>query len=134
MTVVTSAKKLAQLSQAANPKLALISAVGDLTREEVLSDLVLVATYIRPEKTAGGIIRPIDNIKEDELQGKVGLILKMGPQATEYTDDTPATCQVGDWVVYDIKAGWAVTINEVACRLVPYARLRMRISSPDVVF
>lgn len=133
MPVVTS-KKLIEIAQSENPKLALIKAVGDLSQEHVLSDLVLVATYIRPEKTVGGIIRPPENIKEDEFQGKVGLIVKAGPLATEFEDDTPPTCQVGDWVVYDIKSGWAVTVNEVACRLVPYSRLRMKVSNPDVVF
>lgn len=131
---VASSKKILELSQAKNPKLALINALGDISREQVLADLVLVATYIRPEKTAGGIIRPEDNIKEDEFQGKVGLIVKTGPQATEYEDETPATCQVGDWVVYDIKAGWAITMNGVPCRLVPYSRLRMKVSGPNLVF
>lgn len=131
---VVSSKKLVAIAQADNPKLALIKALGDLSQEHVLGDLVLIATYIRPEKTAGGIIRPVDNIKEDEFQGKVGLIVKAGPLATEYEDETPPTCQVGDWVVYSIKDGWSVTVNEVACRLIPYSRLRMKISQPDVVF
>lgn len=131
---VASSKKLVEIAQASNPKLALIKALGDLSQEHVLGDLVLIATYIRPEKTSGGIYRPVDNIKEDEFQGKVGLIVKAGPQATEYEDETPPICQVGDWVVYSIKDGWAVTVNEVACRLIPYSRLRMKISQPDVVF
>lgn len=131
---VMSAKTIVEISQAKNPKLALINALGDLSRESVLADLVLVAIYIRPEKTSGGIIRPIDNIKEDEFQGKVGLVVKTGPLATEYDDDTPAECQVGDWVVYSIKDGWSITVNDVACRLIPYSRIRMKISSPDVVF
>src|SRR3972149_6104974 len=118
---VVSAKKLLEISQAENPKLALINALGDLSREEILGDLVLIAIYIRPEKTSGGIIRPIDNVKEDEFQGKVGLIVKTGPLASEYEDDTPPICQVGDWVVYSIKDGWSVTVNDVACRLIPYS-------------
>jgi len=131
---VVSSKKLVQIAQASDPKVALITALGDISREEVLSDLVLIAIYIRPEKTSGGIIRPVDNIKEDEFQGKVGLVVKRGPQATEYEDDTRPTCDIGDWVVYSIKDGWSVTVNDVACRIIPYSRLRMRISSPEVVF
>ena len=133
MSVVTS-KKLVQIAQADNPKLALLKALGDISQEIVLSDLVLIAIYIRPEKTLGGIIRPVDNIKEDEFQGKVGLIVKVGPQATDFEDETPPTCRVGDWVVYSIKDGWSVTVNYVACRLIPYSRLRMKISNPTVVF
>jgi len=131
---VVSAKKLLEISQADNPKLALINALGDISQEEVLGDLVLIAIYIRPEKTSGGIIRPIDNVKEDEFQGKVGLIVKSGPLATEYEDGGAPSCQVGDWVVYSIKDGWSVTVNDVACRLIPYSRLRMKISHPGVVF
>ena len=131
---VLSSKKLVQIAQSDNPKLALIKALGDLSNETVLADLVLIAIYIRPEKTPGGIIRPVDNIKEDEFQGKVCLIVKVGPQATDFEDDTPAICNIGDWVVFSIKDGWSVTVNDVACRLVPYSRLRMKISSPDVVF
>lgn len=129
---VSTAKKVIEISQAKNPKLALINAVGDLTNESVLWDLVLVATYIRPEKTAGGIIRPDSNVKEDEFQGKVGLVLKMGPLATE--TEGPAAYDVGDWVSYSIKDGIAVTVRDTPCRLIPYERVRMKISSPDVVF
>lgn len=136
MSVVT-AKKLQELSQAVNPKVGLLTAVGDLSNEEVLGDLVLVGVYIRPEKTAGGILRPIDNIKEDEFQGKVGLVLKAGPLAFgdwESDDEKGHAAVTGTWVVFAIKDGWAVTINGTPCRLIPYERIRMKISNPDVVF
>lgn len=136
MSVVTAAK-LQQLAQAKDPKQAIFTAVGDLSKEQVLGDLVLVATYIRPEKTAGGIIRPTENIKEDEFQGKVGLVLKTGPLAYgdwELDDQRGSAANPGDWIVYAIKDGWAVTVNGVPCRLVPYERIRMRISDPNVVF
>jgi len=133
MPVVTS-KKLVEISQAANPKLGLINALGDISGITVLRDQVLIAVYIRPEKTPGGVYRPVDNIKEDELQGKVGLIVKAGLEATEYGDDTPPSCGVGDWVVFTTNQGAAMTVNGVACRLVAYSLLRMKVSSPDMVF
>ena len=126
MPVVT-ANKVQAISQAVNPKLAIINAVGDLSKEDVLWDLVLVGTYIRPEKTRGGIIRPMENSQEDSFQGKVGLILKKGPQASDVVSE-------GDWVVYSIKDGWSVTINDTPCRLVPSERIRMKLSNPNVVF
>lgn len=131
---VVSSQKILELSRTSNPKLGLIKALGDLSNESVMGDLVLIAIYIRPEKTTGGIYRPIDNIKEDEFQGKVGLIVKSGPQATEYEDATEPTCKIGDWVVFTIKDGVQLTVNGVACRLIPYSRLRMKISNPDLVF
>lgn len=133
---VTMAKNIEIISRASDPKEAILKAVGDLSNEDVLGDLVLVGIYIRPEKTAGGIIRPTDNVREDEFQGKVGLVLKKGPLAFgdwESPDKQGHAANVGDWVVYSIKDGWSITLNDTACRLVPYERLRMRLSSPAVV-
>ena len=111
-------------------KAAYVTKAGDLSKEVVLYDLVLVATYFRPEKTAGGIIRPEDNIREDEYQGKTGLILKMGEEISQ------PRVAVGDWVVYSIKDGWPVAIgpHKLPCRLVPHDRIRMKTSSPETVF
>lgn len=125
---VINAQKIQDISQAANPKLAIIKAAGDLSREIVLYDLVLVGTYIRPEKTSGGIIRPLENVQEDQFQGKTGLVLKIGEEVTK------PVVSIGDWVVYSIKDGWAVTVNGAPCRLVPHDRIRMVTSNPDVVF
>jgi hypothetical protein len=137
MTAVLSASKIEQISQAKDPKAAILIAVGDLTRERVASDLVLLGTYIRNEKTAGGIIRPTEVLKEDEYQGKVGLVLKTGPLAYgdwEDDDDKGENARVGTWVVYQIKDAWPVQINGTACRLVPYDKIRMVISNPAMVF
>lgn len=125
---VVSAKKIEALSQAVNPKLAIINAVGDLTKEVVLYDLVLIGIYIRHERTSGGIIRPLENVQEDVFQGKTGLVLKLGEEV-----ENPRV-SVGEWVVYSIKDGWSVTVNGTPCRLVPHDRIRMKTSSPDVVF
>ena len=137
MSVVT-ASQIQALSQAADPKKAILAAVGDLSKQEVFSDLVLVGTYIRNERTAGGIIRPIDNVKEDEYQGKVGLVLKSGPDAVGYSHDgapdSGPNAAIGTWVVYAIKDGWPVQINGTPCRFVPYSKLRMRITDPNLVF
>lgn len=135
MTVL-SAKKIEQISQAKDPRQAILDAVGDLSRQEVFADLVLVGTYIRPEKTAGGIIRPKENVVEDEWQGKVGLVLKTGPiaHACWEEDERGANAKVGTWVVYAIKDGWPVQINGTPCRFVPYDKLRMRITDPTIVF
>ena len=129
--------KLRSVAEAAkrDPKKALIDSLeGRYTGIHMCRSLILVATYIEPDTTPGGIIKPDRTIAENRFQGKVGLLVKVGPQATEYEDDTPATCQIGDWVVFTIKDGVQLTVNDVACRLIPYSRLRMKISSPEVVF
>lgn len=134
---VVSAQKIQEISQSDDPARAILKAVGDLSKEEVLGDLVLVGVYIRPEKTKGGIYRPQENIREDEFQGKVGMVLKAGPLAFadwEPDDFKGQWAKSGTWVVYAVKDGWSVTINETPCRLVPYERLRMKLSRPEVVF
>lgn len=53
---------------------------------QLLRNRVLVATYIRPEKTSGGIIRPDATREEDKWQGKAGLVLAKGPIAFDFDE------------------------------------------------
>jgi|SRR5579883_598954 co-chaperonin GroES (HSP10) len=132
---IASAKKIEVIAQAKDPKQAIFDAVGDLTGVEVFSDLVLVGTFIRNEKTAGGIIMPTSHLQEDEFQGKVGLVLKSGPLAWLDGENEPGSnARPGTWVVYAIKDGWPVQINGTACRFVPYEKLRARVADPKAVF
>jgi hypothetical protein len=137
MSLVLSANKIEQISQSSDPKAAIIKAVGDLSKVKVAADLVLLGTYIRNEKTAGGIIRPLDTLKEDEYQGKVGLVLKPGPLAYgdwEAEEERGEMAELHTWVVYSIKDAWPVQINGTACRFIPYDKLRMQIPNPSMVF
>jgi len=134
---IAVAKKLELLSQADDPRMAIVKAVGDLEDVEVFSDMVLVGTFIRHEKTAGGIIMTKDHIAEDIWQGKVGLVLKTGPLAYadwEPPEDRGKAAELGSWIVYAIKDGWGITLNDVPCRLIPYDKIRMRVSDPKKVF
>lgn len=134
---VLSAPKIEQISQSKDPMQAIIKAVGDLSGVDVLTDLVLLGTFIRNERTAGGIIRPLDNVKEDENQGKVGLVLKCGPLAyADWEDDDTRgqNAKLHTWVVFHNVHAWQIQLNGVACRLIPYDKLRMRLRDPNVVF
>lgn len=134
MTIL-GAKKIETLAQADDPRRAILEAVGDLDKEDVLCDMVLVGTFIRHEKTAGGIIRPKDNVQEDEWQSKVGLVLKKGPYAWVEDEEVKGdNARIGSWVAFNIKDGWPLQINDAPCRLIPYTRIRMRISDPNLVF
>lgn len=46
----------------------------------------LVATYVRPNVSSGGIIFTDKKTEEDRWQGKVGLLLKTGPAAFEFDE------------------------------------------------
>lgn len=134
---VHSASKIEQISQAADPKKAIIAAVGDLSGTKIAADLVLLGTYIRNERTAGGIIRPKEVLEEDEHQGKVGLVLAAGPLAYADWEDDAARGQMAQqhsWVVYAIKDAWPVQINGTACRFIPYDKIRMQLTEPSMVF
>jgi co-chaperonin GroES (HSP10) len=90
------------LAQSLDQKQAILDKVGDLSDFEVLGDRVLVATFARPNKTAGGILLSDKTVEENRFQSKVHLVLKIGPVAFKYDGafkfegDMP---EVGDWVM-----------------------------------
>lgn len=134
---VHSAQKIEQISRAADPKQGIIEAVGDVSGVDVLTDLVLVGTFIRSERRASGLLLPKEHLQEDEFQGKVGLVLKKGPLAYgdwEEGDELGQNAQLHTWVVFAIKDTWPIQVNGVACRVVPYDKLRMRLTDPTAVF
>lgn len=136
---------LREIARAAafDPKEALLEAAGNLDGIEVFHNLVLVATYVAPEKI-GSIIMPDRSIAENRFQGKVGLVLKVGPLA--FKDDNIAKfggveLQAGDWVVYRPSDGIEHfikdrrTVNDgLPCRLIEDAHIKGRVSDPALVY
>lgn len=130
------ANKLMQIATADDPKKAILSAIGDVSKISLFSGRVLLATYIAPEKTAGGIYRPVTNVKEDIWQGVVGLVVKKG--ATAFKDDDTTKfqgqdVQVGDWVTFRPGDAKRIQINGVECRIVEDVLIDMVIDNPDIV-
>ena len=64
-----------------DPKQKLIDALGDLSEIELFNNKILVAVYIRPEKTKSGLYLSDKYRDEDRFQGKVGLLVGAGPDA-----------------------------------------------------
>ncbi|WP_376956369.1 hypothetical protein ABNQ39_00125 (plasmid) [Azospirillum sp. A26] len=86
----------------------LLSAIGSDVRPTGYN--VLCAVYIRPERTKGGIILADQTRKEDEFQGRVGLVLALGPDAYADRNRYPGGAWVkpGDWAMvpsYENQAG-----------------------------
>ena len=136
MSVIIPHRAVEAISTAKNPKQAISELVGDLNGVEVIGDMVLVGIYIRPEKTAGGIIRPTINKQEDVWQGKVGLVLKLGPSAFRDPEDGKLFEQradLGEWCVFKVGDGWSVNINDYPCRLVRDTSIRLKVKDPNVV-
>jgi co-chaperonin GroES (HSP10) len=97
---------------------------------------------VRPKTAQFGTLKlhlTDTTIKEDEHQGKVGLVIALGPLA--YVDDEQTQfhgqeVKVGDWVVAKASEGWGLTLtrNQVPCRMLTEANIRMKIPSPDAVW
>jgi hypothetical protein len=126
-----------------DPKQALLDSIGDrIDGWEIGPCRVLVATYVAPEITKGGIIRPDRSMTEDRFQSPVGLIVKLGPLCFE--DDSIAKfggfCpKLHDWVQFNPSSGrelFAVGINDVgtSCRLFRDQQIDMKIPDPSMVW
>lgn len=115
----------------------LLAAVGDISKFEVFNNQVLVAVYVRPEKTKGGIYLTPQAKDEDKYQSKVGLILKMGPSA--FVDETQSwfkgvTIKENDWIIFRPSDGWQMLVNGTACRMLDDTVVRGRIPNPDMIW
>jgi co-chaperonin GroES (HSP10) len=128
---------------ARNPSEVLFETVKHVLDDiELFQNQLLLAVYIRPEKTASGLILTAQTRDEDRHQSKVGLILKTGPQAFEdpkkewFTGEEKFS--VGDWVVFRPSDGWQITLNSggdgTLCRMVLDTQIRMRIATPDDIW
>jgi len=127
----------------ADPKTEILKSVGDLSKFKVFHNQVLVAIYIRPEQTAGGVYISNRIRDEDKWQGKIGLVLKKGPSA--FVDEKGNWFQdvevnEHDWVVFRPSDGWGLTINnrekktDVLCRLLDDTVIRGTVEDPDNVY
>ena len=120
-----------------DPKRVLLEQVGDTSSIEIFNMQVLVAVYIRPEKTKGGLFLSDKSRDEDRYQSKVGLILKKGPTAFVDKDGewfSGLDINEGDWVVFRPSDGWNITINGTLCRMLDDMSVRARIVHPDQVW
>jgi len=107
---VTSVRKLSDIAEAIgkgkDARTVLVDAIGkdNIENFEPFHNLILIATYIRSDKTQGGIIIGGDRTRaEDRFQGKIGLVLKVGP--TAFKGKTPesfgsVTVKPGEWIMY----------------------------------
>lgn len=120
-----------------DPRAEILRAVGDLDDIQVMFSQVLVGVYVRPQTTKGGILLT-DNYRDEDLhQGIAMLVLKTGPDAYKDTDTVKfgeSRVKVGDWVVIRPSDGLGISIRRHKCRLVPDVLVKLKISSPDLVF
>lgn len=122
---------------ASQGKETILETVGDLDSIQVMQNMVLVATYIRPEKTKGGLFLPESAVEEDIYQGKVGLVLKLGPTAFIDQEENRfgnLRANVHDWCVYRVGDSWDLTVRGVHCRLIRDSNIRLVVNDPEEIF
>jgi len=120
-----------------DPKDALMEQVGDLSGVNIFNMKVLVAVYIRPEKTKGGLFLSEKSRDEDRFQSKIGLVLKKGPTAFVDEDEkwfSGLAVKEGDWVVFRPSDGWGLTINGTMCRMLDDMSIQGTVSHPDQIW
>jgi co-chaperonin GroES (HSP10) len=111
---------------------------------EVFHHHILVAKYIRTTVgTSGRIIAASQTQKEDEYQGKVGLVIKIGPGA--FLDDGAVTfrgisVKPDDWVLYRNSDGWDMDYvvpgesEKIHLRWLEDAHIKGRAQNPDSIW
>ena len=120
-----------------DPKKTLLKQIGSVSNVEIFNNQILCAVYVRPEKTKGGIVLPDQHRSEDKIQGKVGLVVAMGPSA--FIDETntwfkDVDVDLHDWIIFRPSDGWSVTVNGVLCRILDDTNVRGRVKHPDHVW
>ena len=127
----------ALMNHVVNPRKVITDKIGDLSNIDLFYNKILVGIYIRPEKTAGGIIYTDETREEDRFQGKAGLVLKIGP--TAFKDEGSVQfygqkVQVGDWIVFRPSNGLKMKINSIDCVYLQDVHVEMRVDRPDWVY
>lgn len=120
-----------------DPAEKLAQEVGDLSEIELFNNQILVAVYIRPQKTKSGLYLSDKTVDEDRYQSKVGLLVKKGPSA--FDDKTGEwfageEFNLNDWLFFRPADGWSITVNGVLCRILNDTQVKGRVKYPDQVW
>ena len=120
-----------------DPAKVILDEIGDTSKVEVFNNQLLVAVYIRPEKTKSGLLLPGQTRDEDKFQSKVGLVLKKGPSAFQDTSGEwfqDIDIDINEWIIMRSSDGWSITVNGVLCRMIDDMNVRGRVDHPDRVW
>lgn len=120
-----------------DPAKVLWDKLGDISEIEVGNNMVLLAVYVHEGKTKGGILTPLPTHTEAKYQGKVCLVVGIGPCVNPEGKEIVRGFEInpGDWVVVNASDGLSMNIgshrNDVMVRLVPESAIHMRVPRPD---
>ena len=154
---VTSVRKLSDIAEAIgkgkDARTVLVDALGkeNIDQFEPFHNLILIATWVTPPKMMKGpdgtmvkFLLSDKTQQEDRFQGKVGLVLKVGP--TAFKGKTPesfggVTVKPGDWVMYkpsDAHEFYFVdkkhSLDGASARLIEDTLVMGRVADPESIF
>lgn len=115
----------------------LLDMLGDLSGLSPLGSRVLVATYVGTDRSAGGIIYADKRKDSARYEGKVGLVLAIGPTAFRYDGAFPwegPKPVVGDWIWYRASDAPERFIRDVSCRTIDDNLIEGVTTDPTAVF
>lgn len=98
---------------------------------------VLIASYERPEKTAGGVFLTDRARDEEKNQGKACLVIDMGPTAfvsDKNYDFAGFKAERGQWVSVWVYEARPIVIEGHTCRLARDTDIKIKIPSPDRIY
>lgn len=127
--------------QGEDQKQAILKHLGRTIEDATVSgNRIWVATYIRPEKTKGGIYVTPNEVNESKWQSKVGFVLKKGPLAfvdelheggTKFCGFNP---KLGEWVHYRVADGAEKGFCNVHIREFPDVLISGTVAHPELIW
>jgi co-chaperonin GroES (HSP10) len=129
-----------QMRNSATADRELLKAIGDISDIEVLNDRILIAIYRHEGMTKGGIIASTKTEDESDYQGKVGLVLKIGPlvNVEGKIETRGAELKIGDWVVVNPSSGLSMHAGQHGSgrmlRMLIEKDIHMRVKRPDCIW
>lgn len=110
---------------------------------EIFHNGVVVAKFIR-DKLSKNIIAASETQREDKWQGKIGMVVAIGPSAFVNEpgfDFHGLKINVGDWVMYRNTDGWdfdylpdGMSSDKIHLRLLEDTHIKGRVKSPDRIW
>lgn len=137
-------RELSKAGMEKGPREAIREALGDMSWYEVFHNLLLIATYIRPEITPGGVLLPDRTLAEDRFQGVAGMVLRIGPAAFKdegHIKFYGVTVKEGDWIVYKPSEAMEQHVRKqgtgndgVSVRLIQDIHIKGRVPDPALIY
>lgn len=125
------------MDHSVDPKEKIMQEIGDISGFKLLNNQILLAVYIRPEKTKSGLYLSERYRDEDRFQSKVGLLVGHGPSAFKEESGewfNNNEFKIGDWLVFRPSEGWNITVNGVLCKIMADTQIKGIADNPDRVW